>query len=135
MFDAAIEALRSLGHPMKAAQAPFENPGFDVRNIDADRKAIAYRVFQNVDVLVLPTTNASTPTVKSAAGKPLALSAENTMFANYFGLPAISIPCGVDAKGLPLGLQIVGKPREDYTVLELATQLEAARPVDRLTHS
>jgi len=135
MFDAAIEALRSLGHPMKQAQAPFENPGFDVRNIDADRKAIAYRVFQNVDVLVLPTTNASTPTVKSAAGKPLALSAENTMFANYFGLPAISIPCGVDAKGLPLGLQIVGKPREDYTVLELATRLEAARPVERLTHS
>jgi aspartyl-tRNA(Asn)/glutamyl-tRNA(Gln) amidotransferase subunit A len=32
------------------------------------------------------------------------------MFANCFGLPAISVPCEFDRRGLPLGLQIVGKP-------------------------
>jgi len=37
-------------------------------------------------------------------------SAENTLFANYYGLPAISVPSGFDSNGLPLGLEIVGSP-------------------------
>ena len=119
-FEAAVERLRSLGYQLKKAPAPFDNPGFDVRNIVADRAAIAARSFREVDVLVLPTTNGSIPTVKQAEGNPLALSAENTMFSNYFGLPAISVPSGFDAEGLPLALQIVGRPWEDGTVLELA---------------
>jgi Asp-tRNA(Asn)/Glu-tRNA(Gln) amidotransferase A subunit family amidase len=54
-------------------------------------------------------------------GSPIeSLSAGHTMFANYFGLPAISVPCGFDERGLPLGLQIVGKPRGDVCVLERA---------------
>ena len=119
-FEAAVERFRSLGYQLKKAPAPFDNPGFDVRNIVADRAAIAARSFREVDVLVLPTTNGSIPTVKQAEGNPLALSAENTMFSNYFGLPAISVPSGFDAEGLPLALQIVGRPWEDGTVLELA---------------
>ena len=119
-FEAAVERFRSLGYQLKKAPAPFDNPGFDVRNIVADRAAIAARSFREVDVLVLPTTNGSIPTVKQAEGNPLALSAENTMFSNYFGLPAISVPSGFDAEGLPFALQIVGRPWEDGTVLELA---------------
>ena len=119
-FDAAVERLRALGYTLRTTTAPFDNPGFDVRNIDADRKAIAARSFREIDVLVLPTTNGGIPTVRQAQHDPLALSAENTMFANYFGLPAISVPSGLDAKGLPLGLQIVGRPWEDGTVLDLA---------------
>jgi aspartyl-tRNA(Asn)/glutamyl-tRNA(Gln) amidotransferase subunit A len=119
-FEAAVERLRTLGYQLRQAAAPFDNPGFDVRNIVADRAAIAARSFRDVDVLVLPTTNGSIPTVKQAEGNPLALAAENTMFANYFGLPAISVPSGLDARGLPLALQIVGRPWEDGTVLELA---------------
>jgi len=119
-FEAAVERLRTLGYQLRPAAAPFDNPGFDVRNIVADRAAIAARSFHDVDVLVLPTTNGSVPTVKQAEGNPLALAAENTMFANYFGLPAISVPSGLDARGLPLALQIVGRPWEDGTVLELA---------------
>jgi len=119
-FEAAVERLRTLGYQLRQATAPFDNPGFDVRNIVADRAAIAARSFRDVDVLVLPTTNGSIPTVKQAEGNPLALAAENTMFANYFGLPAISVPSGLDARGLPLALQIVGRPWEDGTVLELA---------------
>ena len=56
----------------------------------------------------------------------MALSAENTMFANYFGLPAISVPCGLDKRGLPLGLQIVGRPWDDRSVLRLAYRYQAA---------
>jgi aspartyl-tRNA(Asn)/glutamyl-tRNA(Gln) amidotransferase subunit A len=119
-FEKAIETLRELGYPMSDAAAPFDNPGFDIRNIEADRKTVAERFFTDVEVLVLPTTTTTTPTVKDASANPLALSANNTFFANYYGLPAISIPCGFDTHGLPLGLQIVGKPWDEPALLRLA---------------
>ncbi len=46
------------------------------------------------------------------------------MFANYYGLPAISVPMGRDLSGMPLGLQIVGRPGEDAAVLDLARQYQ-----------
>jgi aspartyl-tRNA(Asn)/glutamyl-tRNA(Gln) amidotransferase subunit A len=48
------------------------------------------------------------------------------MFANYFGLPAISVPCGFDARGLPIGLQIVGRPWGDAAILRVALEYESA---------
>jgi aspartyl-tRNA(Asn)/glutamyl-tRNA(Gln) amidotransferase subunit A len=98
----------------------------DLRTIDADRAAIGDRAFKDIDVLVLPTTATTVLTVESATGKPQALSAANTMFANYFGLPAISVPCGVDSRGLPLGLQIVGRPSDETTVLRVAREYQKA---------
>jgi len=124
-FDAAVDILRKLG-AVRDATAPFDNPGFDVRNIEADRATIAGSLFADIDVLVLPTTAATTPTIKDAAANPQALSAQNTMFANYYGLPAMSVPCGLDRNGLPLGLQIVGKPGDDRTVLRVAHLYQTA---------
>ena len=118
VFDAAVKTLRGLGYALRDVTAPFDNPGFAIRNIESDRRTIAGKLFKNVDLLVLPTTTDTTPTVKDATGNPLALSAENTLFANYYGLPAMSIPMGQDSNGLSLGLQIVGRPGEDPTVLE-----------------
>lgn len=123
-FEAALETLRGLGFPMTSVAAPFRNPGGDLSNIEADRKAIAGQTFKEVDVLLLPTTTTTVPTVKDATANPLALSAENTVFANYYGLPAVSVPCGFDANGLPLGLQIVGKPWGEATVLRLADRYQ-----------
>jgi Asp-tRNA(Asn)/Glu-tRNA(Gln) amidotransferase A subunit family amidase len=48
------------------------------------------------------------------------------MFANYYGRPAVSMPCGLDRRGLPVGLQIVGRPGDDGAVLRLTSQYEAA---------
>ncbi len=123
-FDAAVKALSNLGS-LRDVVAPLDSPGFDVRNIEADRQAIAGSLFSDIDVLVLPTMAANTPTIREAAANPLALSAQNTLFANYYGLPAISVPCGFDDNGLPLGLQIVGRPWDDLTVLGLAHQYQA----------
>ena len=72
-----------------------------------------------MDVLLLPTTTTTVPTIEAARGNPLALSPANTAFANYYGLPAISVPCGFDARGLPIGFQIVSKWGTDETVLRL----------------
>jgi aspartyl-tRNA(Asn)/glutamyl-tRNA(Gln) amidotransferase subunit A len=65
-------------------------------------------------------------TVDQTRGNPRALSPAFTVFANYFGLPAISVPCGFDDNGLPIGLQFIGKPWNDGVVLSLAHQFVAA---------
>src|SRR6058998_2470259 len=117
--QALRSALRMPSAAMRDVTAPFDNPGLDIRNIEADRRT-APRFFKHVDLLLLPTTTDTTPTVKDATGNPLALSAENTMFANYYGLPSISVPAGRDANGMPVGCQIVGRPGDDAAVLALA---------------
>lgn len=125
VFEKAVETLRNLGHVMNRASVPFGDPNGGISNIEADRKTIAEWAFKDIDVLLLPTTATTVPTIKDAGTNPQALSPENTAFANYYGLPAISIPCGFDANGLPLGLQMVGKPWDDGVVLRLAHQYQS----------
>jgi Asp-tRNA(Asn)/Glu-tRNA(Gln) amidotransferase A subunit family amidase len=43
------------------------------------------------------------------------------------GFPGVSVPTGKSPEGLPIGVQLVGRPYEDELVLEVAEQLEAAR--------
>jgi aspartyl-tRNA(Asn)/glutamyl-tRNA(Gln) amidotransferase subunit A len=123
-FERTIETFRGLGYPMKSVAVPFSNPGGGLANIEADRKSIAGQAFKDIDVLLLPTTTTTVPAINDAGVNPQALSPQNTVFANYYGLPAISVPCGFDRSGLPLGLQIVGKPWDEATVLHLAYRYE-----------
>jgi aspartyl-tRNA(Asn)/glutamyl-tRNA(Gln) amidotransferase subunit A len=125
-FEQAIETIRGLGYPIKAAAAPLTDFSRGIVDIEADRRTVADRCFKGIDLLLLPTTPTVTPPVKEANGNPLALSPENTMFANYYGLPAVSVPCGFDKRGLPLGLQIVGRPWDERSVLRLAYQYQMA---------
>jgi aspartyl-tRNA(Asn)/glutamyl-tRNA(Gln) amidotransferase subunit A len=85
---------------------------------------IAGSLFKDLDVIVLPTTVTPPPTIQAAGQDATALSARNTLFANYYGLPAISVPCGFSKNQLPLGLQIVGKPRDDQAVLCVADRFQ-----------
>ncbi|MDD1474910.1 hypothetical protein MEO41_27105, partial [Dolichospermum sp. ST_sed4] len=48
--------------------------------------------------------------------------------ANATGLPAIALPVGFDSNGLPLSVQLIGKPAAESTLISLAAQLEAANP-------
>jgi aspartyl-tRNA(Asn)/glutamyl-tRNA(Gln) amidotransferase subunit A len=112
---------RRFGDNVRKVEAPFDNPGFDIRTIESDRRTIAGKLFKDVDLLILPTTTQTTLTIRLGDGNPQALSPENTMFANYYGLPAISVPMGHDPNGLPLGFQIVGRPGDELTVLEFAS--------------
>ena len=125
-FDTAVATLRSLGHAVSDASAPLTDFSKGIANVEADRKAIGHLAFKDIDVLVLPTTPTATPTVEAAANNSLALSFQLTMFANYYGLPAVSVPCGFDSHGLPVGLQIVAGPWDDGAVLQLAWQYERA---------
>ncbi len=49
---------------------------------------------------------------------------EVVIYATFAGLPCISVPVGFDARGLPMGMQLIGKPRGDFEVLRLAHAYE-----------
>jgi aspartyl-tRNA(Asn)/glutamyl-tRNA(Gln) amidotransferase subunit A len=125
-FGNAVETIRNLDYSMKEIAAPFGDPNAGITNIEADRKNIAHQAFRDIDVLLLPTTITTVPTVRDAGANPQALSPENTAFANYYALPAMSLLCGFDINGLPLGLQIVGKPWGENAVLRLAYEYQTS---------
>jgi aspartyl-tRNA(Asn)/glutamyl-tRNA(Gln) amidotransferase subunit A len=89
---------------------------------------------EKVDVLVLPTGPVTAPPVESIPGiqsKEHALTglAGRISFTGPFnlaGTPALSIPCGFSSSGMPMGLQIVGRPFAEETVLRVAHAYEQA---------
>ena len=126
-FLKTIDTFHSLGYTTSDIDAPLEFPSFDIKNIEEDRKTISKSLFKDIDVLLLPTTTDVTPSIEEArAGGPQAVSAGNTFFCNYYGLPAISIPCGFSKNGLPLGLQIVGPRWGEGNVLDIAHTFQQA---------
>lgn len=75
------------------------------------------------DGMVLPTCPIPAPPMAEVDESVSPLS-RLTRAANYLDLPAISVPCGLTADGLPVGLQIVGKPRDEATVVSLGAAFE-----------
>jgi aspartyl-tRNA(Asn)/glutamyl-tRNA(Gln) amidotransferase subunit A len=92
------------------------------RALDLLRREIK-KVFASVDLLVMPT-QPSPPVLIAQAASPTAVSIRNTSPFDVLGLPAISILCGFTTSGLPIGLQIVGAPFAESTVLALAHAYE-----------
>jgi aspartyl-tRNA(Asn)/glutamyl-tRNA(Gln) amidotransferase subunit A len=126
-FLHAVDTFHALGHSTRDIDAPLEFQSFDLKNIEEDRKTISQSLFKEIDVLLLPTTTDVTPSIEEArAGGPQAVSADNTFFCNYYGLPAISIPCGFSKNGLPLGFQIVGPRWGEGIVLDVAHTFQQA---------
>ena len=130
-FKDALKTISDFGYPTSNMAVPFVDPNTGIDNIDKDRKAIDKRLFKDIDILVLPTTTTIVPSIKDANKNPLARSPQNTAFANYYGLPGVSIPCGLDSHGLPLGLQIISRPWNEKDVLYVAHKFEVNRPFDK----
>ncbi|MCL4499340.1 MAG: amidase [Chloroflexi bacterium] len=90
-------------------------------------------VFQHVDVVACPTApQLATPIAEGAGGlrDPGFIVADGPfnllrLFA-LIGIPAVSVPCGFSADGLPIGLSIAGRAHDDATVLHLAHAYECA---------
>ncbi|MEX1275306.1 MAG: Asp-tRNA(Asn)/Glu-tRNA(Gln) amidotransferase subunit GatA, partial [Bacteroidota bacterium] len=85
-----------------------------------------FEAFKNVDCLITPTTPSTSFRAGEKSSDPLQmyLSDVFTTSANLAGIPGISIPCGTDKQGLPIGLQILGKQFDETTVLKVADFLE-----------
>jgi aspartyl-tRNA(Asn)/glutamyl-tRNA(Gln) amidotransferase subunit A len=97
-------------------------------------RALVVRDFEwawdNVDVIVTPTTATTAPPIpKDAAGGEIDEDKINravtfTFAQNLSGMPAVSVPCGYDAAGMPVGLQIIAPHGEDLRALAVAAAVE-----------
>jgi aspartyl-tRNA(Asn)/glutamyl-tRNA(Gln) amidotransferase subunit A len=90
-------------------------------------------VFSRTDVLVAPTIPEPAPALAEAKSgttddvvKRMGRFSRLTRPFNALGLPVLSVPCGFSAAGLPIGLQIVGRPFDEATVLRLGHAYEEA---------
>jgi aspartyl-tRNA(Asn)/glutamyl-tRNA(Gln) amidotransferase subunit A len=101
------------------------------REIDRLRRAIP-ETFQSVDVLVSPTSPIPPPRFADWPAKLEDIMAQegvilrNTRPFNMYGVPTVSIPCGMTRAGLPIGLQISGPPWAEGRVLTVAAAFERA---------
>jgi amidase len=97
-------------------------------------------IFDHHDVLVMPVMGGTALPVRRWEGK----GALQTVLGmsrfypycvpwNHLGNPAMAVPAGFSAGGMPLSIQVIGRPGEEATLLSLAAQIEAERPwADRL---
>jgi len=99
----------------------------DVRRVNA--------IFDHCDVLVTPVMGGTALPVRRWEGQ----GALRTVLGmsrfypycvpwNHLGNPAMAVPAGFDADGMPLSVQVIGRPGDEATLLSLAAQLEAERP-------
>ena len=86
------------------------------------------KAFEKVDVMLTPTSPSVAFPIGEKMDDPIAMYLNDvfTVPTNLAGLPGISVPAGLDASGLPLGLQIVGRPFDEATVFRAASALEQA---------
>jgi aspartyl-tRNA(Asn)/glutamyl-tRNA(Gln) amidotransferase subunit A len=112
--------------------------------VNAQRLRTVYRrefdaLWRDIDVLAAPTTpivaprlEETTVKIRSIEKHGLCASEEDTRIActrlvraiNYLGEPALSMPCGKSAEGLPIGLQLISAPFSEAALLRIAAGLE-----------
>jgi aspartyl-tRNA(Asn)/glutamyl-tRNA(Gln) amidotransferase subunit A len=118
-------------------------PATDYINAQRLRTAMQrefHALWRQVDCLFTPTAPITAPrigeTSVSIGGQSEDVRLATTRFVrgiNLLGLPAVSIPCGSDRRGLPIGLQIIGKPFAEGLILRAAQAVHPAEiPAPRL---
>jgi aspartyl-tRNA(Asn)/glutamyl-tRNA(Gln) amidotransferase subunit A len=85
-------------------------------------------VFADVDALLTPTAPSAAFAQGEKMDDPIKMYLNDlfTVPSNLAGVPAVSVPGGLDVNGLPLGLQVIGKPFDEETVFAVAAELEQA---------
>ncbi|MEP7117750.1 MAG: amidase family protein [Acidobacteriota bacterium] len=94
-------------------------------------------LFTRVDCLLTPTVAvAPFPVTQNypdeVAGKKMRTYVDwfaPTFLLSLTGLPVASVPCGLDTRGLPVGLQVVGRPNDEESVLALAAEIHRRHPI------
>jgi aspartyl-tRNA(Asn)/glutamyl-tRNA(Gln) amidotransferase subunit A len=82
-------------------------------------------VMTDVDIIVTPTVSGGALPVEEYVSAP---RSPFTRFFNLTGQPSLSLPCGFDANGMPLGLMVSGRRFDDATVLRVAAAYERSTP-------
>jgi amidase len=110
----------------------------DIARADITRTSLYHRMhrfLERYDFFVLPTTQVAAfdvtqPYVKEIEGVAMETYIDwmkSCYFISVVGNPAISVPCGFTAEGLPVGLQIVARHHDDWGLLQIAHAFERAR--------
>ncbi len=109
-------------------------PAVDYVNAQRQRRQLLgefHKLFRNIDCLFTPSTPITAPRIGQTEitldGVPFDTRMLTTRFArsgNVLGFPALSIPCGTSHEGLPIGLQLMGRPFEENLLLALGEALE-----------
>jgi len=88
------------------------------------------KAYEKVDAIVTPTTPSTAFKLGERLSDPLTMYLADvfTVPANLAGIPGLSLPCGRDSKGLPIGLQLLGKPFKEEELLAIAHAYEQATP-------
>jgi len=84
------------------------------------------KAFNDVDAILTPSTPNSAFKIGDKSDDPVSMYLNDifTVPVNLSGLPAISVPAGYDKNNLPLGLQLIGKPFDEQTILNLSLAIE-----------
>jgi aspartyl-tRNA(Asn)/glutamyl-tRNA(Gln) amidotransferase subunit A len=82
--------------------------------------------FKHCDAIITPTSSTTAFKISEKIQNPLQMYLSDicTISINLAGLPAISIPCGRDGEGLPIGMQVIGKHFDEATILRVAYAYE-----------
>lgn len=87
------------------------------------------RAFASYDVILAPAAPTTAPRLDASLSDPLKMYLGDiyTISVNLAGLPGISVPCGLDKKGLPIGVQMLGDCFQEKKIIRAAYTLEQAR--------
>ncbi len=85
-------------------------------------------VLSGCDAIVTPTCPTTAFKLDELTHDPLQMYLSDilTISVNLAGLPALSLPCGFDHAGLPIGMQVIGRPFDEATILRLGYTFEQA---------
>ncbi|MEO0622628.1 MAG: amidase [Pseudomonadota bacterium] len=108
LFVSAPAYLAALGHRARLLQLQLDGP------------------LSEVDAILTPVWSSEPPRIDEAGGG-VEHTGHSTRPANYLGLPAITVPCGLSANGLPIGVQLIGRPFSEAMLLRAARGFERAR--------
>ncbi len=127
-YGDAVRVLLELGETIKASQLTA------AKKVRARFTSALQKIWSQVDVLVTPTLPITAPLIGQESVIIGVVQEEVrpclTRYVRPFnitGVPAISIPCGRDGRGLPIGLQIVAAKRGESTILRAALALESVQ--------
>ncbi|MBW8268108.1 Asp-tRNA(Asn)/Glu-tRNA(Gln) amidotransferase subunit GatA [Caldovatus aquaticus] len=86
------------------------------------------RAWERVDAILTPATPSAAFAMGERTDDPVTMYLNDvfTVTANLAGLPGLAVPAGLDAEGLPLGLQVIGRPFDEETVFAVGAALERA---------
>ena len=84
------------------------------------------KAFEKYDVILIPTSPTVAFDIGSKSDNPLEMYLADicTVSVNIAGLPGISVPCGVDSQGMPIGMQLIGNKFQEETILNAAYTYE-----------